>query len=81
MKNALKTGKIFDAAGEAVWGGAHSMQGVKADSSRLILLSSSLSTCPTGDLLAEQPVQHDQRHSRGDVATLHVPNLPGVLQP
>lgn len=73
MENMLKMGKIFGAAVEAVWGGGHCMQG--------ILLSSSLSTCPTGGLLEEQPVQHDQRDSRGDVATLHVPNVPAVLQP
>lgn len=55
--------------------------GVKADCSKLVLLSSSLYTCPTGELLAEQPVQHDQWDSGGDVATVHVPHLPGVLQP
>lgn len=39
---SLKTGKIFDAAVEAVWGGVHSMQGCKlpaASSSSSVLLS------------------------------------------
>lgn len=56
------------------------MAGMEADI-ELIELSSSLCTHPTGELLAEQSVQHDQRDCRGDVATIHVPNVTGVLQP
>lgn len=50
-------------------------------SSKLVVLSSSLYICPAGELLAEQRVQHDQRDRGGDVATVHVPNVTGVLQP
>lgn len=50
-------------------------------SSKLIVLSSSLYICPAGELLAEQRVQHDQWDCRGVVATVHVPNIIGVLQP
>lgn len=56
-------------------------RGANKLSSKLIVLSSSLYICPAGELLAEQRVQHDQRDLRGDVATIHVPNITGVLQP
>lgn len=57
-------------------------RGVEANSpGKLDVLSSSLYICPAGKLLAEQRVQHDQRDRGGDVATVHVPNIIGVLQP
>ena len=49
--------------------------------SKLVVLSSSPYICPAGELLAERRVQHDQWDRGGDVATVYVPNIHGILQP